>query len=215
MTAEGIRAIENHGVPSDLSARRTVARQHEQFSCLGREYSESLLSDRGCEAHLLVVLSERCFNGAELGLDLDDEDGIPATMERQDVDRASFAISGIARLRHDVPAQSREPGNHRSDDRGVPLVEQAIQRRPSPAQLNVNIRADGRRDPAECPHGHLIDAAELRAGHALLADPGFGGDVDLAPVQLQADGTQRPTKSKIPHTPSIADGAYPAATETG
>lgn len=112
MTAEGIRAIEHRAVASDLSAGRTVAGQHEQSSYLGRAYSESLLSDRGREAHLLVMLSERCLNGAKLGLDLHNEDSIPAPMERQDVDRASFAVPGIARLRHNVPAHLRESGNH-------------------------------------------------------------------------------------------------------
>jgi hypothetical protein len=111
MTAKGIRPIEYRGVPSYLSAGRTVARYHEESSHIGRTNSESLLSDRDRQAHLLVVLAERRLDGSDLGLDFDDENRGACPVDGKDVDRASLAISGIARLRDDVPGQRPEPGN--------------------------------------------------------------------------------------------------------
>jgi hypothetical protein len=69
----------------------------------------------------------------------------------------------------------------------MPLVDEAIQRRASPAQLNVKVRPDGRRDSAEGSNCHLVDSAKLGARHALLTHAARLSNVGLTPSQFEAD----------------------------
>jgi hypothetical protein len=177
LPTQRIGSIEDCGVAGNLSPRSAVTRQHEEPGYDVDSPLEAILCDRPSESDLLVVLSQRGFDRAELGLHLTDEEVSGRLLERHHVHGAALTEVRVADLGRHLPAVARKPIANRPDKRSMPLIDQTVELAAAPAEQDEDVGIERRRHAADASDGHGFDVSALSAGHERLTDAGAPGNV--------------------------------------
>ncbi len=90
-------------VPLHLSPSTGVLGQHHDRAHLRRSPPEALGRDTGDEPHLCVERAEQPFHGAQLRLDLHDQERSAGRVPGEDVDGAALAVMREAHLHVRLP----------------------------------------------------------------------------------------------------------------
>jgi len=95
-------------------------------------------------------------------------------MPGDEIDSTALPVAAVADLDSDDPTPSLEPSLHRSSDRGVRGIEQAIELRTVPERPNVQSPAERAKDRVDRPHAQRQGLLALEHRDGSPAHPGAG-----------------------------------------
>ena len=202
-----IRPIEHRAGTSDTPASRPVAWHHEHSRnrpCFPRQ---TFVNDPRREPDLLVLLSKRLLDRDELGLHLHDEDQAEIRAPSDDVDGTALTVDRVCHLRRRFPAEHGEPPHRLTDELGVALVEQPVERSSAPADFDLRRGVECREDGSDHPERRRGDVTALEERYLLLAHAGATRDVRLSPPSTQPESAHRSADAHVVHAAIVARGA--------
>jgi hypothetical protein len=167
--------------------------------------------DRRSQSAVSVDGADEILNVDQLRLQLDHEQGATDWVEGEDVNDAPLAVDGERRLRRDQPsAQTHESARERLVHGRVACVHGTRQFAASPAEVESDIRLDGRRDPGDQLKPQSPDVTALDTGHRDLGRARACGHVGLAKAEPDADAPQRGAELDGIHVGESDGGRLPA-----
>ncbi len=144
------------------------------------------------------------------GFDLDDDERAGGRVEAEDVDGPALAPDGERRFDLHGPTRCSQAPNDGFHDRGVVLIEQAVERLAAPSEPEIHLGTEcdrGTDDRTNRDAGQLaaVDQRDQRSREA-----GLVGDVLLALALANPKGPELATESELVHLRIIGDEPSPA-----
>jgi hypothetical protein len=125
----------------------------------------------------------------------------------EDIDPTAVAVMVEAALDADVPTQRPEERRDIALTRGMSRIDQRIQLRTLPSDLDADGATDGRNDPFQASDRDAADRSALQPRDDLPRHAGPPAERLLPPVAAQSQGTDGTWDIRV-HRPIMATAAY-------
>jgi hypothetical protein len=152
------------------------------------------------QSALTVECAQELADIDDLRLELDDEHSRGLLVPGEEVDDPPLAPFGERDLgTHHPTADAAEPGDHGFCERGVLLVQQAVEVGASGARQQLKPHIQGSRDPAQCPERDFVDRASLNPRYGAARHTGGRGKIRLAPTAADPSSSDHGAEPKRIH----------------
>ncbi len=185
----------------------SAIRQYEESRHLHWPPAVSLCYYLRAEAHLLVVLPERCLERCQLRLHLDDEEGSRRCMPGNEVDRPTLTEPAVRHLGQHLPTSTCEQRAGRGDKYGMSVVEQPIHAAAPPANVEVSAGVERLEHGADKSNRRTVHVSALEQRDFLLAYAAARRQPFLCPSEPKPHGTKEPAHAHVIHRPILAAGS--------